>query len=262
VIHSSAHDKRRQKRIEQALQVEHKTLSVEMKKACRIDYACKADAEAAIKRIEKTKATYYTIKAEIEERPKYARGRPKGGIKKVAEMRYGISVVITQDESAVATLREEAGCFVLITNVPKKRKAEGEDEYASRAILQAYKEQHGIERNFGFVKDPAIVDSLFLDKPERIEALALVLLTALLLWRLMEHRMRQRVEEHDEPVTGWDKKPTRRPTSFMMRTKFSGLLVIKIGTKRRLNREFSTEQREFLFALHVKPEVFTQPRAG
>ncbi len=233
-----------------------------MKKACQIEYACKADAEAAIKRIEKTKATYYTIEAEVEERPKYKRGRPKGGIQEVAEMDYGISVVITEDEPAVAALREEAGCFVLITNVPKNREAEGEDEYDSRAILHAYKEQHGIERNFGFVKDPAIVDSVFLDKPERIEALALVLLTALLLWRLMEHRMRRSVEENDEPITGWDKKPTRRPTSFMMTTKFSGILVIKIGTKRKLNREFSAEQREFLRALHVSPEVFTQPRAG
>jgi transposase len=262
VIHSSAHDRRRQKRIERELQAEHKSLTAEMKKACQIEYACKADADAAVKRIEKTKATYYSIKAEVEERPKYKRGRPKGGIKKVAEMRYGLSVVITKDESAVATLREEAGCFVLLTNVPKNREAEGEAEYDSHAILHAYKEQHGIERNFGFVKDPAIVDSLFLDKPERIEALALVLLTALLIWRLMERSMRRSVEEHDEPMTGWDNKPTRRPTSFMMTTKFSGVLVIKIGTKRSLNREFSPEQREFLRALHVSPEVFTQPRAG
>jgi transposase len=262
VIHSSAHDRRRQKRIDRALQVEHKTLSAEMKKACQIDYACKADAEAALKRIEQTKATYDTINAEIEERPTYKQGRPKGGIKEVAKMRYGISVTMTENESAVATLREEAGCFVLLTNVPKKREPESGDEYDSRAILHAYKEQHGIERNFGFVKDPAIVDSVFLEKPERIEALALVLLTSLLLWRLMEHRMRRSVEEDDKPITGWDKKPTRRPTSFMMTTKFSGILVIKIGTKRRLNREFSPEQQEFLRALHVAPEVFTQPRAG
>lgn len=262
VIHSSAHDRRRQKRIERELQAEHKSLTAEMKKACQIEYACKADAEAAVKRIEKTKATYYSIKAEVEERPKYKRGRPKGGIKKVAEMRYGLSVVITKDESAGATLRKEAGCFVLLTNVPKNQEAEGEAEYDSHAILHAYKEQHGIERNFGFVKDPAIVDSWFLDKPERIEALALVLLTALLIWRLMERSMRRSVEEHDEPMTGWDNKPTRRPTSFMMTTKFSGVLVIKIGTKRSLNREFSPEQREFLRALHVSPEVFTQPRAG
>jgi transposase len=119
-----------------------------------------------------------------------------------------------------------------------------------------------MERNFGFLKDPAIVDSLFLETPERIEALGLILLTALLIWRLMERSMRRSVEESDEPVSGWDNKPTRRPTSFMMTTKFSGVMVIKIGAKRILNREFSSAQKAFLHALHVSPEVFTQPRAG
>ena len=119
-----------------------------------------------------------------------------------------------------------------------------------------------MERNFGFLKDPAIVDSLFLDIPERLEALGLILLTALLIWRLMERTMRQSIEESDEPVSGWDHKPTRRPTSFMMTTKFSGVMVIKIGPQRILNREFSTEQRQFLRALHVSPEVFTQPLPG
>ena len=51
-------------------------------------------------------------------------------------------------------------------------------------------------------------------------------------------------------------------TDLIQRGKFSGVLVIKIGTKRSRNREFSPEQREFLRALHVSPEVFTQPRAG
>ena len=160
----------------------------------------------------------------------------------------------------MATLREEAGCFVLVTKVPRVQEQEG--GYDSRATLQTDKEQHGMERNFGFLKDPAIVDSLFLDIPERLEALGLILLTALLIWRLMERTMRQSIEESDEPVSGWDHKPTRRPTSFMMTTKFSGVMVIKIGPQRILNREFSTEQRQFLRALHVSPEVFTQPRPG
>jgi transposase len=264
VVHSSAHDRRRQKRIERELQSEHKSLQTELKKVCKIDYACRADAEAAATRLANTKAPYYRIKAEVEERPRYRRGRPKGGVKEVAEMRYGISAIIAENEATVATLREEAGCFVLLTNVPKAREHEQEHEsgYDSRAILDAYKEQHGMERNFGFLKDPAIVDSLFLDSPERLEALGLILLTALLIWRLMERTMRRSIEERDEPISGWDHKPTRRPTSFMMTTKFSGVMVIKIGPKRILNREFSREQRQFLRALHVSREVFTQPRSG
>ena len=133
----------------------------------------------------------------------------------------------------------------------------------SGSILRChFQAPHGIERNFGFLKDPTLVDSLLLDRPERIEALGLILLSALLIWRLMERTMRRSIEQRDEPIPGWDRKPTRRPTSFMLTTKFSGVLVIKIGTKRVLNREFSTEQNQFLQALHVSADVFTQLRSG
>ena len=69
-------------------------------------------------------------------------------------------------------------------------------------VLRAYKEQHGIEQNFSFLKDPLIVNSLFLKKPERIEALGLVLLLALLLWRLVERTLRVHVETTETSLPG------------------------------------------------------------
>ena len=74
------------------------------------------------------------------------------------------------------------------------------------------------------MKDPVIVNSLFLKKPERIEALGLVLLLALLIWRLMERSMRAYVDTSGTPLTGWDHKATERPTTFMMVTKFAGVI--------------------------------------
>ncbi len=71
----------------------------------------------------------------------------------------------------MAHLEEEAGCFVLLTNVP----TEGDLAHSARDILTVYKDQHGTEQNYGFLKDPVIVNSLFLKKPERIEALGVVL---------------------------------------------------------------------------------------
>jgi len=72
--------------------------------------------------------------------------------------------------------------------------------------LRLYKEQHGVERNFGFLKDPLIVNDLFLKSPERIEVLGMVLLIALLVWNLMERAMRQYVGESQRTIPGWDKK--------------------------------------------------------
>ena len=93
--------------------------------------------------------------------------------------------------------------------------------HSAREILTVYKEQHGTEQNYGFLKDPVIVNSLFLKKPERMEALGLVLLLSLLLWRLMERAMRRHVDT-STALPGWDKKVTRRPTAFMMVTEVRG----------------------------------------
>ena len=56
---------------------------------------------------------------------------------------------------------------MLLTNVPTT----GDIAHSARDILTVYKDQHGTEQNYGFLKDPVIVNSLFLKKPERIEAL-------------------------------------------------------------------------------------------
>jgi transposase len=69
-----------------------------------------------------------------------------------------------------------------VFRAPDECPTAGDMAHQARDVLRAYKEQHGIEQNFAFLKDPLIVNSLFLKKPERIEALGLVLLWALLIW--------------------------------------------------------------------------------
>ena len=107
-----------------------------------------------------------------------------------------------------------------------------------------------------------LVNSLFLKKPERIEALGLVLLLALLIWRLMERAMRTHVHTTSTPLTGWDKKVTERPTSFMMVTKFAGVMVVKLGHQRQLARPLSVVQQQYLTALNVPAACFTDCQSG
>ena len=158
----------------------------------------------------------------------------------------------------MARKRQETGCFVLLTNVPSV----GEMAHRAEDVLRAYKEQHGIEQNYGFLKDPLIVNSLFLKKPERIEALGLVLWLALLLWRLVERTLRVHVETTGNPWTGWDKKATQKPTAFMMMTKFSAVMVIKVGGQRQLAHPLSTIQQQYLLALRVPATYFTAPQSA
>lgn len=58
--------------------------------------------------------------------------------------------------------REESCCFVLFCNVELDDKTAKTGEELLRAYK--YKEKHGIEGNFSFLKDPLIVNYLFLKK--------------------------------------------------------------------------------------------------
>lgn len=262
VIHSSAHDKRRQKRIERELTEEKKAITEKCNAVTKLEYFCREDAEVAANRLSKENCSYYEISTRVEEKPVYGRGRPRNdGYREVKEMRYLVSAKVSENKEAVSTFRKEAGCFVMLTNVPRENQGD-QMGYDSKAILKTYKEQYGIEQDFGFLKDPVIVNSVFLKKPERIEVLGLILLTSLLIWRLMERSMRQYVEQTGEKLPGWKYKPTDRPTSFMMTIKFMGLAVIKIGNERRLSKPLNSGQKAFLLALGLKPASLIRPQPG
>lgn len=256
VLHSSAQDKRRQKRLEREIQASQSTLQTTARAAEQQVYFCRADAEAAATQLRAVRTAYHLLDVTVEERPQYGRGRPSTTKPRaVKAMRYGLQTAVSAQTERIARLHEEAGCFVLITHVPTA----GDLAHSAGEVLTVYKEQHGTEQNYGFLKDPVIVNSLFLKKPERIEALGLVLLLALLIWRLMERAMRRYVETTGTPLTGWDKKATERPTSFMMVTKFAGVMVLKLGHDRQLARPLSVVQQQYLIALDVPAACFTRP---
>ena len=260
VVHSSAHDKRRHKKIEREPTKERASLEKSFQEQCLSEYACEADARAAAKAWASQQCRYHDLSSDIEPVYTYARGRPKKDQpRQVTQTRYRVKAHVEQNASALEQMKMEAGCFVLLTNVAK----EGEGAADAREILSLYKEQHGVEQNFAFLKDPAVVNAIFLKNEERIEALGLILLISLLIWRLIERSLRRHVEETGHPLIGWDNKPTTRPTALMVTSKFRNITVIRIGSQRRLNRPLNPVQLHWLKALGLKPTLFTeQPRAG
>jgi transposase len=259
VVHSSAQDKRRQQRLERDIQASYSTIQAAARTAEQQEYFCRADAEAAAAKLRAVLAPYHLVDVTIEERPLYGRGRPSlHQPRTVKAVRYRLKTTIRPQTERLVHMEEEAGCFVLLTNVPTA----GALAHSARDILTVYKDQHGTEQNYGFLKDPVIVNSLFLKKPERIEALGLVVLLALLIWRLMERTMRTYVDTTNTPLTGWDKKATERPTSFMMVTKFAGVIVVKLGHQRQLARPLSVVQQQYLTALDVPAACFTACPSG
>src|SRR5262249_52458238 len=104
--------------------------------------------------------------------------------------------------------------------------------------------------------------SLFLKKPERMEALGLVLLLALLLWRLVERSVRVHVENTGNPFTGGEKKTTQKPTAFMMMTQLATVIVLKMGFQHQLAEPLSPIQQQYLLALGIPATDFTVRQSG
>ena len=226
VVHSDVHDKRRQKRIDKAVQRDLAAVTAHVTELQRTEFFCLPDARAAAT----FPSAFHRVDVTFEDRPVYGRGRPrKDGTRRLQGVRYRMRATVTENEDAVAKLREKAGCFVLLTTIPVSEKS-GQD------ILMLYKEQDGIERNFGFLKDPLVANDVFLKRPHRIEAMGLVLVISLLLWRLMERTMRQNVSKQKITLSGWNNRATAKPTSLMVVSKFSPVFV---GI---------TDNRRFLFA--------------
>lgn len=264
VVHSSAHDKRRLKRIDRQIRDSQKTLKKVIAKQTKQEYYCLPDAQAAASRLGKIDSDFHQIEVSIAEKVRYTPGRPpKNRPRKVDSIRYILNTKIVEKKEQIEHKREESGCFVLLSNI-----AAGGEEMAKTGdeLLRAYKEQHGIERNFSFLKDPLIVNDLFLKKPERVETLGVIILIALLVWNLIEHVLREYVRIHDITLPGWDNKQTVRPTAFMMSTKFMGVQIIKIGSSRHLARSLDDFQLIYLKAMGLTERSllspFSMPRPG
>ena len=251
VVHSSAHDKRRLKRLNSRLGSSVKEVSEKLKVASSIEYFCRKDAEAAAKKLSKECSTYHFLDVSGEEKITYGKGKPPKdpAKRKIASIKYLLKGVVNENSEKIEQAREESGCFVLLTNTP----VTGPMAHTPSEILAGYKEQHGIERNFSFIKNPVILNSIFLHKPERIEVLSFIMLIALLIWNLMQHVMRRNIKSTNSVVEGLAGRKTKTPTTYAMTTKFRTLSVSSIYGTRMFAVPLRPVQEKYLEMLEIDP---------
>jgi DNA-binding MarR family transcriptional regulator len=145
VVHSSAQDKRRQQRLARDIQTSYSTIQTAAQTAEQQEYFCRADAAAAAARIRAVRAVYHRLEVTVEEQPVYGRGRPSlQKPRPIKAMRYRLKTAMRPQTERLARLEAEAGCFVLLTNVPTT----GDLAHSARDILTVDKDQHGTEPNY------------------------------------------------------------------------------------------------------------------
>jgi transposase len=122
-------------------------------------------------------------------------GRPRKGEKPEHVGWRVVGEVMDKDE-AIAEALKSKGKFILGSNELD------EEKLSAEMILTAYKGQAAsVERGFRFLKDPMFfASSLFLEKPERIMALLMVMGLSLLVYALAERSLRTELAQRDESI--------------------------------------------------------------
>jgi transposase len=139
-------------------------------------------------------------------------------------------------QAVVAGERLKLGRFVLATN---------DTDLSADKLLEYYKGQGAVERGFRFLKDRDFrVSEVFLKKPERIEALAMVMVLSLFVYSYAEWKLREQMAKSGETVLSQLRKPTGRPTLKWVFFKYDNVTAIKLEDECRCHVEVANMNDE------------------
>jgi transposase len=122
--------------------------------------------------------------------------------------------------TALANLEEDNGWTVLATTVSTEACADAE-------ILQAYQAQNTtVEPGFRWIKNPAAIAPVWLEKPERIAALAMLTVLGLLVYSVIQRQVRLYLRTHDQQLPG-NKGMTTIPTATVVLALFAQIALVQ-----------------------------------
>jgi transposase len=94
-------------------------------------------------------------------------------------------------------------------------------------VLRAYQEQHTtVEPGCRWIKNPAAISPVWLEKPERIAALAMLTVVGLLVYSIIQRQVRLYLQTHDQQLPG-NKGMTATPTAAVMLALFAHVALIQ-----------------------------------
>ena len=193
-------------------------------------FACEADATAAIAEYEgrgqgrrgrrprpwRYHAVRDHIMADTRRTRRARRGRPVKTDPPSTEGGYRLVVEV----EALANAEEDNGWTVLATTISA-------DAWPDAEVLQAYQEQHTtVEPGFRWIKNPAAISPVWLEKPERIAALARLTVVGLLVYSLIQRQVRLYLRTHDQQLPG-NKGPTALPTAVVVLALFAQVALVR-----------------------------------
>ena len=232
VVHSSQLAQQQAQAYTAAQAQEAEAVTAHVKQVQARWFACEADAAAAIAEYEgrgpgrrgrptrpwRYHAVRYHSVAETRRTRRPRRGRPAKTAPPPTESGYRLVVEV----EALSNLEEDKGWTVLATTVRS-------EECPDADILQAYQDQNTpVEPGFRWIKNPAAISPVWLEKPERIAALAMLTVLGLLVYSVIQRQVRLYLRTHDQQIPG-NKGMTATPTAAVVLALFAQVFMIQLG---------------------------------
>lgn len=178
-------------------------------------FACEPDASAELKAFIKShRKSFFSVNlscvSSVNE--KNPVGRPSKTVKpKERKVTWAVSAgSIVQNEAIIERQRRKDETFCLLTTIDP-------DTTGGRDILLQYKGQVNVEHMFSVLKQPLLAATLFLEKPERIDAMMTLLYFSVLMHGILQVISRIRIATCPEPPRlGPENRPLIRPRSDTM----------------------------------------------
>ena len=220
-----------------------------------IDKAC----ASILKKYYTTDFFEYSIKNEpIVTYKNKKRGRPAKNKKqdKIAVSTDHFSVGLKFDEATFEKVLYHCGYYPLLTNKSKK-------DLTIEAAMMAHKNQYKSEHTNRRAKSGYNLEPIYLQTPERIEALLFLFKTALQIIVLIERAARTNIRERDMGLDNFmpNRKDVRNPKTECLLAEFQdvvkGEMVLPDGNTYGFVSELNELQKDILSILQVPNEAFT-----
>ena len=185
-------------------------------------FACAADAEAALRRETAALPAWCSVTHTLREQTRYpGRGRPAAGA--VGTPIWTVQATLTVHAERVAREVQRRACVIIGTNITDPTMLSDTD------VIATDLRQGSVERGFRFLKDPLfLASSVVVKKPARIVALGVIMVLCVLVYRLAEGRLRQRLAQRGQTIPSQTGKPTASPTLRWVFGCFEGLDLLTI----------------------------------
>lgn len=223
------------------------------------DFNCERDAmDAAIDLVEKYGSPYHVVHHRVREvtRPakRQARGRPPRDEQRVMETVYMVTVELEEDPAAVERELRRKSCFVLATTLLS------EQEHPNAELFRAYQEQNSVEGSIRWAKHPLAVAPVFLKTDERIAALGVVYVLALMVYALIQRDVRRLLRDSGQTFPG-NKGFTATPTTEVIFRLFEGINSYRVPGQQKVTvSNLTTAQIDALRLL--RHQVLDDPRVS